>query len=572
MTAVSITRASKVAWLVGGGAVVVATLSIFYGVLTQPGFVESTLVYSFTPWIAANEAAGLFSLWVPLLLVTVAVWAMLRGFKLRLPELKTPARTSALLVSMLAALAALLLRKFVLRDMAFTDDERAYWFQAQALLQGRITGDPIAGLPLHNFAFHTIDGRIGMIYPLGTAALMALGALVGEPHLLQAICVGAIVGLSAVLAGQLQNREPVLSVAVVTALSPALLFTGATMHNVIPALVLLLLSLVLTFRFTQGGRVWLVLLAGLLAGLVSSCRTETALLAGVACTLQLVTSTSSWSERFKRVALLAVGFAVGLAPFLLATAAQTGNALRGTYVMWAEENHPGARFMGFGTTSWGIHQTLESSVFKTWTAWLRVAEWWLGVPWLLLLATLPLLRRRLPLVWLAPVTIVLGNAVISWLFMVHSVHDFGSAYHVLSVPSLGMLLVYFWPLRTPHRVRFALASLVGALFVFWPFALLRTSHTAERLEEPLELARIAGERHERLLILFRRLQPADAFSSWVYAPPPAPFPDLENIWWVPDVPAARAQLAELGRGRTVMALSYEGDLPVLKYVETPGAH
>lgn len=572
MNAVSNSRASQLAWFIGGGGLAGSTLALFYGVLFEPGFVESTLVYLFHPWISGPEAAGLFSIWVPTVLVTIGVWVMLRRFKLKLPQVTTPARTNVLAVSVLAVLVTMLLRKFVLRDMAFTDDERAYWFQAQALLQGRLTGDPIPGVPLHNFAFHTVDGRIGMIYPLGAAALMAVGSLLGDPHLLQALLVGVIVALSAVLAGQVLEREPMLSVAVVTALSPLLLFTGATMHNVIPALALTLLSLVLVYRVTRGGPVALVAVAGLLAGLVSSCRTETALIAGVACTAQLLVGSSSWSQRFSRVALLTVGFAVGLAPFLATTAAQTGSPFRGAYVMWADENHPGARFMGFGTTSWRIQQTFESSVFKTWTAWLRVAEWWLGVPWMLLLATLPLLRRKLTLAWLAPMAIVLGNAVISWLFMVHSVHDFGSAYHVLSVPGLGLLLVHFWPLRTPHRVRFALASLMAALFVFWPFALLRTLRTAERLEAPMELARTANEQHDKLLILFRRLQPANGYSSWVYSPPPAPFPEQEAIWWVPDLPTTRAQLAELGRGRTVMAMSYEGDTPVLKYVETPGAH
>ncbi|MGV3620443.1 MAG: hypothetical protein ACO1OB_06485 [Archangium sp.] len=565
------TRGSKAGWLVGGAIVAIATLAIFYSVLIQPGFVESTLVYSFVPWISGPEAGGLFFIWIPLFLVAVSVWAALRGFKLKLPEVTTPPRTTVLAVSLLAALITLLLRKFVLRDLAFTDDERAYWFQAQALLHGRITGDPIAGIPLHNFAFHTVDGRVGMIYPLGTALLMAVGSVLGDPHLLQAICVGAIVGLSAVLAGQLQNRGPMLSVAIVTALSPTLLFTGATMHNVIPALLLTLLSLVLTFRFTQGGRVWLVLAAGLFAGLGSSCRTETALLAGIACTLQLFTSTSSWSERFKRIGLLAFGFALGLVPFLVATAAQTGSPFRGTYVMWAEENHPGARFMGFGTTSWGLKQTFESSIAKTWTAWLRIAEWWLGAPWLLLFAVLPLLRKKVSLPWLAPLSIVLGNAIISWLFMVHSVHDFGSAYHVLSVPMLSMLLMFFFPLRSPHRVRFAVANLVAVLFVFWPFAVLRTSHTADRLEAPLKLADMAAANHEKILVLTRRLQPDLGFTSWVYFPPPAPFPDEADIWWVTDLPAIRARLPELAKGRTVLALTYEGEQPVLKYVEPAGA-
>lgn len=192
----------------------------------------------------------------------------LRG--LPLPRTKSPSPTVAAVVAAVLGFALpLMVRIFVLRRAPVTDDEHAYLFAARILASGRLylEGYPEVLRPFLENQFLYMGDRVFTQYfpgyPLVLALAQTLGALDLLNPLLTSLAVLATWRLGRVLTG---SPGIAAGAALLLALSPAVIFSGASLSSHALALATGTWGLALAASAGASGSLGRVLAAGALLG------------------------------------------------------------------------------------------------------------------------------------------------------------------------------------------------------------------------------------------------------------------------------------------------------------------
>ncbi len=475
-----------------------------------------------------------------------------------------PRRFAAVAACFCATAAALVAWK-VLGYTALTDDERVYLFEARSLLAGGITS--IAPLPRAAFANQFVvfvgPDRWGGIFPPGQPALLALGLLFGHAHLTQYLCAAAIVWTVARFAEEEWGaRASVLSAALL-ATSPALIFTAATLHNVVPSALCVAVAVRSSARVARGEPSLAGLAIGAAAGFAFLCRPLDGVLIALwsAGYLALTRGRSA-----VRPLLLAV--AAGL-PFLLIQLATyralTGSFTTSPYEVWLRKDWPNARLFGFGPTVWRYTHTPRVALDKTVAALARVSLWAFG--WPISIAGAVAMAFGWARDRTARALLVLGGLHLTGYFFyaLGSVHDLGSYYHLFSLPLLAAITARVLTEveeRNPRFVHLAAAASVFGALTFVPSQVTRLRYHTARVRASL----VVGERvarDGRVVIFAKATAPT---SSWVYANPlPSPRADDNQVLWLP--PTSREGMLAVARehgDRRPYVLRWIGAEPVLE--------
>lgn len=162
-------------------------------------------------------------------------------------------------------------------------DEVSYLFHARYLAQGVLSlpAPPEAARAALAYDFLMIrDGRWFSILAPGWPAVLAIGARLGAPWLVNPVLGAASVLLAHTAAARLSSRGSANLVAVLMAVSPWLIAMSATLMTHTVTLAAALAAVVLLI-LARDGRTWAALLAGAAMGLIFLTRPMDGLVAGV---------------------------------------------------------------------------------------------------------------------------------------------------------------------------------------------------------------------------------------------------------------------------------------------------
>jgi 4-amino-4-deoxy-L-arabinose transferase-like glycosyltransferase len=224
--------------------------------------------------------------------------------------------------------------------MPHLEDEHANLFQAQVFASGRVT----VAAPRHPesffipFVINSTDGKRFGKYPPGYPLLLALGAALGQPWLVNALA--AALGIFGVylLGRDLFDTDTGLLAAALGAISPMFVLLSGTLLShatSIAALTFFAWAFVRARRPYEARRAWFALLAGALLGLAAIIRPWTAL--AVAFPFALL---AFWDMLRSRGRDLPVYGTMTLAAALICSIqvwfnlAATGSPITNTYTMW----------------------------------------------------------------------------------------------------------------------------------------------------------------------------------------------------------------------------------------------
>lgn len=223
----------------------------------------------------------------------------------------------------------------VFERLPHTEDESAFLFQAQTIASGRLVADA----PEHpqSFSIPFIIVRDGMWfgkYPPGFPAVLALGVLIGQPWLVNAVFAALCVVAIYLLARYLYGPRTAAIAAPLLVVSPFfLLQSGSLLSHIVSLFWTLLFLLLYPLARSQQGAV-LPLAAGAAAGMLFLTRPLTAV--GVAApfviwTLITIAKRRKLQRSFVLMALAALPFVAG---FLAYNDLTTGSPFRTAYELW----------------------------------------------------------------------------------------------------------------------------------------------------------------------------------------------------------------------------------------------
>ncbi len=488
------------------------------------------------------------------------------------------------LPALFAAVGTFIIAHFVTGYAWFTDDEQAYLLQADLYAHGRLSMPRVepAALFSHRFVVEVLSKndvtQVTGAYPPLQPLLMAVSGWLGHPHLSQFICVGLITYHTGRLASTLFGDEVYGRIAAwLCATSPLLLGLGATLHTSILGTMLSVIALRLWLATRDGGGLGTGLALGLAVGTLAVARPlEGALgLAVSGLGLLLLFVFPAWGEA-RRPSLgkglvgMSLGVLVPLSVLAIVNVELTGHPMRGAYY-FLEKKIGG--FMGFGHhMMWGRTHSVELGLVQTVTALVRVNAFALGWPISLGLAVLSVcspFRRRATLLLLG----LMGLHVSAYFFLAFgSVHDFGHAYHVWHLPMIASLSA--WVLVQGYRrgqasarslhaqlLPLVAAMSIAALTVFWPAQLQRWHDIAETIWRPVRAVEAKLEEGRPTIVLWTRIQPPGAQTTWVLQPP-APRLD-RTVLWAKDTPMFYSELKRSYPDYAFLRLLWLGDRPVV---------
>jgi len=215
-------------------------------------------------------------------------------------------------------------------------DEGVYLQQAELLLQGQLRLRPPVDESFRPWFFVVEDGRLLPKYTPVTAALFALGGLVGSYRLAVAAIAAVAVALSAAVVTELFDRRTGLLAAAILAVSPLFLVQAAVFLPYVPAFTLNLLFAWAYLRADRTGSVRFAAVAGGAIGLSFWARPYTAVLFAAPFVCHAV-----WRLRpldrpvlVRQTVIAALGL-VGVGATLAYNAATTGDPLLFPYEAFA---------------------------------------------------------------------------------------------------------------------------------------------------------------------------------------------------------------------------------------------
>ncbi len=166
--------------------------------------------------------------------------------------LRPSARAFALMVSLTALTAALVLAWYCFSGKPFTSDEMAQQWHARILLSGRIAAVPEQYPEFFNTApVFDRDGRWYSQYPIGGPALIALGFLLGDAWLVNPLLLAVAVWQLYRFLAATTDEVTARVTALLFAASPMALIMGASQMNHMPALACCVIALAALARWDR---------------------------------------------------------------------------------------------------------------------------------------------------------------------------------------------------------------------------------------------------------------------------------------------------------------------------------
>lgn len=277
---------------------------------------------------------------------------------------------SLLAAVLFSVLAPLLLSQAYLDGEPLTNDGVSYRFQAELFADGQLVRE--LG-PLADFfpARQILPGPSATSkYPPGTAAVLAIGEVVGTPRLLPLLFAGLTTLLCFHLTRRLGGRSPG-GAAWFFALSPMALGVGSLWlsHGTSLPMGLVFLVAWLAARDTERGRraFVLALVAGAALSLAFSARPLTAVALALPVALAGLRGLDKHRARLVGAALL--GFLPGLVFFLTVNDAVTGSLWSPVYALYAERVSPNDR--------WGLINLATALPYTAYNL-ARLSAWLVG--------------------------------------------------------------------------------------------------------------------------------------------------------------------------------------------------
>jgi hypothetical protein len=242
-------------------------------------------------------------------------------------------RQSILVLGLLSFAAILLLKRKVLLDTVITDDEYAFRFIADTLLEGRVI-NPLPAEPQffqNQFIVLNDRGWFGK-YPLGHPILLAFGTLAGIRDLVVPLVCMVLLFATYGLGSRVYDRPTAFLGAVLLALSPQFLLTGGTQLSQPACGLFATLGLLALLRLENGGGAGTALACGAAFGYAVLVRPLPGLLyLPVAGLYFLVAVRGSWTRKLGMALAAALPLAlIGLA-LLWTNVVQTGHPLMTGY-------------------------------------------------------------------------------------------------------------------------------------------------------------------------------------------------------------------------------------------------
>lgn len=259
----------------------------------------------------------------------------------------------AAVASLTAATLATTFAFYAFRRSATTSDEIAQLWQAKILLHGRLSLPPDPNREF--FALETVidSGRWYAQFPIGGPLVLAAGALIGAPWLvnplLLAIAVVAFYWFARHVFGEMEGRAATALFAV----TPMALFIAGTLMNHVSVLCLVTIAMAALMEWDRSATaeraIGFATLVGLALGLMATVRPLDAIIVAVPVgAFQLWVIRTDW-RRVREVAVQAVAGVLGAMPVLYANAVTTGSPLRFGYeAMWGAGHQVGFRVDPYG--------------------------------------------------------------------------------------------------------------------------------------------------------------------------------------------------------------------------------
>ncbi len=238
-------------------------------------------------------------------------------------------RLTALAPAAVAFFASLILNFMAFEAIPHSTDEVAYQFQSRLFAGGALTAPAppdaaLAGLDHPPFAIQ--DGRMGVPVDPGWPLVLAAGAAVGAPWLINPLLAALSVLLAHAIASRLAGRDEADLVAMMMGASPWLVAMGASLMPQVQGLALMLLSWWLGLKALESPareRVRMILAGGAMGGLVMTLPAEGLLVAAL--TLGWLATSARGSAQ--RAGLFAAGAAGPVALLALWNLKMTGHPL-----------------------------------------------------------------------------------------------------------------------------------------------------------------------------------------------------------------------------------------------------
>jgi hypothetical protein len=412
--------------------------------------------------------------------------------------------------------ASVTLSDRVLSRSVITDDEHVYRFIARTLNTGALTGVSPGGdyeFFAEQFVVMGPKGRYGK-YPFGYPLLLAVGQRLGLEALVVPLLTALLVPLTFALGAKLLDRGAALLAALLVAISPQVLVSGATWLSQPASAACLAAALPCLIAWDRGRRTGLLAAAGALLGYGIVVRPlPHALFALVALAWTAWRLAAERRGRAARTMLaLALPLALAVAALLWCNAVQSGSPWTSGYQAFHRPGEQGAQSLTH------LGGSAAATVMSVVGSLLRLDVWMLG--WPVSFAFL-YLGRRLPgaaLLW-SMVGAALAYRVVSPKV---GVGGAGSLYFFEVLPILCLISAHgivvaarskAWRHATPAAV---LGSTVVALTLFLPprLADLQRMGDAQALLPRL----LARQKIHNALVFHRGVVPPSTGLSWAYFP------------------------------------------------------
>lgn len=493
---------------------------------------------------------------------------------------------SLLAVVLMAEVAASVM--LVLRQTPLTDDELAYLFQAEILLEGKLTlaSQPPVRRPHFDNVFVINNGSWYTQYPFGHPAVLIPGVAIGFPHLMPILLAGLTLVISCQTAQLLYGREVGVLTGLLFCVSPFYIFTSSTLLSHSSTCFLVALSLwclaLAVERKMSGFLFW----SGLALGILVHFRPHLTALFGIPALALIVWSrlvSGSDGQRGlwhrtrtvlgRALVLWGVGLALPIGLYFAVNYLVNDDPLITNYdVYWKRyyerKDFENTTVLGFGTYPWGIQHTPELGWRNTWLNAVRLGFWLFGNP-VLLVFTLAAVRFKLRRAWsvmfLAIPILFYG---FHFFYFWPGISDTGPVFYSELIPVLLIATAHGVAGAGSGRLRSARAGaclaipLIVGLCCFVPIqcgvlTVLQRSINAP-YQELARWAEVHAPEAKLLVFMAEQVQPGPKIIGWVMSRP-NPRPDLSDT---------HLYVLDLGMERNKkMARFYPDRIPILVSVK-----
>jgi hypothetical protein len=478
--------------------------------------VDAVETFPSSRFLSVHEAA--FTL-VAALFVTPAVVLVVRAMRdvtspfEKIASALAADRRAVPVLAAAVSLAGSAFVSFALVDKTvIIDDERAYLFEANLFLHGRV-GEPAVLAAFRNQMFITQPVHAAKYFP-GNSALLALGEIVHAPYIVDPILAAATCLCVYAFMFDAFGKKHAMLAAALFALSPFVWCVDGTLMAFGPTAAMIAAMLAGLARATKAQTAFPAALAGVALGAAFVTRPFDAVLLGTPAFAWL-----GWQTYRRRVRLVVLAsFAAGglslawIAPWF--NHALTGSIWTSGYSLEANPIH-----LGFVRAFAGPYRhTFANGVAGDATILLRLDSWLWGAPGALLIIGCGVARPSVPFDWLLRamlatflIVFVIVPATGTW--------DVGPTYGFVLVPILVAVATrgVQWMARVaPAATPWAVCAFVAfGLVTMTPLRFARLAELCAQIRAPWEAI---AQSHAKGLVVVPGIR-ARAAAGWAYGHP-----------------------------------------------------